>query len=419
MTDSEPTPPPTPIADLHCHYPMHFLAQDREVQRHLPKRPGRASPENITLEYVVRVRRQPGWVAKLRAALILLVAKRMNFSNFESTWRVDLEKLARGGVRIVCSVLFLPFAEIDDSDHDGDFDELLKRLCEVETELEKEPEATRPIAVKSEGDLDTAIKQKRIAIIHCVEGGFYLGRQKDCVAGRIRDLATHGVGYITLAHLFYRGVATNAPAFPMLTDRQYDCLFHQPEDEGLSPIGEAAVRAMYDQHVLIDVSHMRGDALTETFELLKHLDRRNGANPEDYPVIATHAGFRFGDLSYMLDAAAIREIAARKGVIGLIMARHQLNNGLGVGASGNDEERTIRTICSHIDAIRDITGSNDHVAVGSDLDGFIKPTLSGIENVDDLAKLRGPLRDVYGDDAELFLWKNGEGVLRKAFAPRN
>ena len=31
-------------------------------------------------------------------------------------------------------------------------------------------------------------------------------------------LAAHGVAYITVAHLFWRGVATNAPAIPFLPD---------------------------------------------------------------------------------------------------------------------------------------------------------------------------------------------------------
>jgi len=336
MSPSEATGSATPIADLHCHYPMHLLARDPKVQRQLPKRRGRDAPENLTLEYVVRVRRHPGLVAKLRAIVVLIAAKLQNFRTFEDTWRVDLEKLARGGVRIVCSVVYLPFAEIDDGpEHDGDYDELLERLCEVERELMREPADSRPIPVKTEADLNRAIDQKRIAIIHCVEGGFHLGRDQALIAERVRRLAEAGVAYITLAHLIYRGVATNAPALPMFSDRQYEAIFCQPKDDGLSELGEVAVKAMYDHGVLIDVSHMRKDALTETFELLKHLDRRNRALPGDYPVLATHAGYRFGELSYMLEPVTIREIAARDGVVGLIMAQHQLNDGLGIGTISN------------------------------------------------------------------------------------
>ena len=42
------------------------------------------------------------------------------------------------------------------------------------------------------------------------------------------ELAGRGVGYVTIAHLFYRGIATNAPALPMLSDATYNRIFCQP-----------------------------------------------------------------------------------------------------------------------------------------------------------------------------------------------
>jgi microsomal dipeptidase-like Zn-dependent dipeptidase len=194
-------------------------------------------------------------------------------------------------------------------------------------------------------------------------------------------------------------------------------VFPQPEGGALSPLGELIVRAMYEHKILIDVSHMRQDALVETFELLKHLDRVNRADAHDYPVLATHAGFRFGDQAYMLEPETIREIAARGGVIGLIMSQHQLNSGLGVD-DHDDRERTLRTIRSHIDAIREVTGSNAHVGIGSDLDGFIKPTVAGIDDVDDLATLRRPLADAYPDDVDAILSGNAIDALRHAYRGR-
>lgn len=402
-----------PIADLHCHYPMHLLARDPAVQAELPHG-ARRQADNVTLEYVVRVRRQPGLLAKIRAFLLLVAAKVANFRSERDTWRVDLRKLRVGGVRVVFSVLYLPFAEIDDPDGDGDYGELLRRLDEVESELAKEADAERPIVVQTSTDLDSALDRGRIAIAHCIEGGFHLGRDARLVAERIAELKRRGVVYITLAHLFYRGVATNANALPMLSDRWYDRLFCQPDD-GLSERGEAIVRAMYAERMLIDVSHMTEDALAETFELLRALDRESGADPTEHPVLATHAGFRFGEQRYMLGAEAVREVARRGGVIGLIMAQHQLHDGLDVEEEDRDEfDRSVRTVCAHVDAIREHAGSNEHVGIGSDLDGFIKPTLAGIEDADDLAKLRGPLAAAYPDDVDKILGGNAVRVLRAA-----
>jgi hypothetical protein len=139
----------TPIADLHCHYPMHLLARDPAVQRRIPRR-RRGKPDNLTFEHIVRVRQQAGLWPKLRAALVLLLAKWFNFRSDRDSWRVDLDRLRAGDVRIVLSVLYLPAAEINDPDGDGDYPELLQRLDEVEGELAREPEADRPIAVVSE-----------------------------------------------------------------------------------------------------------------------------------------------------------------------------------------------------------------------------------------------------------------------------
>ena len=49
------------------------------------------------------------------------------------------------------------------------------------------------------------------------------------------ELAARGVAYVTLAHLFFRQVATNAPAIPFIPDRIYRLLFPQSRDVGLTP----------------------------------------------------------------------------------------------------------------------------------------------------------------------------------------
>ena len=390
-------PPPeeaahaAPIADLHCHYPMHLLARDEEVQEHLPDREGGTSPSTLTLEHVVRVREQPGVLAKVRAFLLLVIAKLFNNASFESGWRVDLPRLAAGGVRIVFSVLYLPWTEIDDPDRDGDYDELLTRLDEVEAELSREPPETRPVVVKKEADLDRALSEKRIAIVHCIEGGMHLGADESLIDGRVAELARRGVTYITLAHLFYRGVATNAPALPMLSDRAYNTIFCQPKNGGLSTIGEAAVRAMYKHGVLVDVSHMREDALAETFASAQGPRRGNWRGSEDHPVIATHAGYRFGDQAYMLGDDTIREIAARDGgdradhgrAPALRRSRRRRCHGLRRDARCRPRATSARSTKSRAptrmwESVPTSTGSSSRPSPGS-------------TNADDLAKFREPL----------------------------
>ena len=61
--------------------------------------------------------------------------------------------------------------------------------------------------------------------------------------------------------------------------------------------------------MLIDLTHMSERAMDETLDLLDELDRRTGAAPEEHPVVATHAGYRFGKQEYMLTPERIRRIA--------------------------------------------------------------------------------------------------------------
>jgi microsomal dipeptidase-like Zn-dependent dipeptidase len=59
-----------------------------------------------------------------------------------------------------------------------------------------------------------------------------------------------------------------------------------------------------------------------------------------------------------------------------------------------------------------VTGSHRHTAIGLDLDGFIKPTLAGLADMRDMARLERALREGYGDaDAELICSGNALRVL--------
>jgi microsomal dipeptidase-like Zn-dependent dipeptidase len=401
------------LADMHCHYPMHVIAQ--EPRGPLPSGPG------VTVAAMTRTSGRPGWLEKIRAAALRVAANRLNYG--DDRWRVSLDELRRGEVGAVFSVLYEPFAEFDlDEEYGapperGYFGDLLRQIELVEADLRLvDPDGDAHQVVRTAADLDRVSGEGKAAFMHCVEGGFHLGGDPDEIDANVAALAVRGVVYVTLAHLFWRGVATNAPALPFMKDSTYKALFHQPR-RGLSALGVAAVEAMYRHRVLIDVSHMSQRALYDTFELLEQLDRREGRAPTEYPVIATHAGYRFGEQEYMLSPMTICKIAGRGGVIGLILARHQLNEGIGL-ADPDDPAGTPLVLRRHIDAIRGVVAdhTNAHVAIGSDLDGFIKPTMAGIETAGDLATLRAPLEAAYGDDAEAILAGNAMRVARAALS---
>ncbi len=71
---------------------------------------------------------------------------------------------------------------------------------------------------------------------------------------------------------------------------------------------------------------------------------------------------------------------------------------------------------AHIDRIAEVSGSFDHVAVGSDLDGYIKPALTGLEHMGRMGAVQQALADRYGAvDAEKITSANALRVLRGAW----
>jgi membrane dipeptidase len=402
------------FADMHCHYSTHVISRE-------PKRPVEGNP-SLTLKAIGELaRRRPDWLEGLRADVLELIAEQINH---DEDWRVSLDGLIAGDVRAVFSVLYEPFAEFDldqppgTDPEPGYFTDVLEQIGKIEADLaEVDPGTTKHEVVTTAPDLARVTGEGKAAFMHCVEGGFHLGAEVDEVEANVATLADKGIVYITLAHLFWRGVATNAPAIPFLGDDVYRRIFDH-DGPALSPLGEAAVRAMYEHEILIDLSHMDERAIDATFAMLAALDKEHGADPTDHPVVATHAGYRFGEQEYMLSPRTIKRIAERDGVIGLILARHQLNENAGV-SNPDDPAETPLLIRRHIDEIRRCVPShtNAHVAFGSDLDGFIKPTVAGIDTVADMKTLEAPLRELYADDADAILGGNAMRVAAWALGP--
>src|SRR3954453_7590970 len=293
------------LADLHAHYPM------RVVEDITPR---------TTVEQMRKVRGRRGFGDKVRALILKLASILFSNRDWWSDYRISPEYMREGGVGLALSVLYRPFEEMDfeksyaappDS---GYCRKLVEDLDAVESEVETHDSAVIRM-VHNRAELDQALSDNAIALVHSVEGGFHLGDRAEEVEGNVAKLAERGVAYVTLAHLFFRQVATNAPALPFLpTDAAYRWLFPQPEGEGLTERGEAAVRAMVRNRVMVDISHMRPAAIADTVRLLdEELD------PEcEFPLIATHGGYRFGKQEYMLDRDAVLEIRRRDGVVGPI-----------------------------------------------------------------------------------------------------
>jgi microsomal dipeptidase-like Zn-dependent dipeptidase len=382
------------LVDLHAHYPMHLIPGGRDTHDAL-----RAWPSE-----------------SLRARIVDLISRIANYQGPHDEPSVTVERLREGDVGVALSVLYLPFDEMDLGKRYGDppdpayFGRLLDELELVERDIAKHADQAK--VVHTAAELEQCLTDERLAIVHAVEGGFHLGADQAAIAANVAELDRRGVAYVTLAHLFWRGVATNVPALPFLPDWMYRLLFPQPRGEGLSSLGEAAVRAMVLHRVLVDVTHMSDQSLTDTFTLLDQLDPERRK-----PVIATHMACRFGRLAYNLNDDTIKRIAERNGVLGVIDCRHYTTDRRLRNARDRTLEDSVNVICRHIDHIAEVTGSFDHIAIGSDLDGYIKPALTGIEHAGRLRDLQEALVRRYGSErARKICSENAVRVLRARFA---
>ncbi len=385
-------------ADLHAHYPMRVVTD--------------LTPRS-SVKQMGKGKEDPSLADRIQRRILWIAIKLGSNKNWWSDYRITVPELKRGNVGLAMSVLYRPFQEMDlsksyASPPDSDYFELLLRdLKEVEEEVKTHDRDVIRL-VHNRLELEDALEDEVTALVHVVEGGFHLGDSTGEIERNCVTLRENGVAYVTVAHLFYRKVATNAPALPFLPDSLYRKVFPQPKDHHVTKRGRAVLKGLVDNRILIDLSHMDPAAIRETFRLLDEELDPGG----DMPVVSTHAGFRFGRQQYMHDEETLLKIKKRGGVVGLIMAQHQLKDGIRRRHTKNLDE-SLKVIFAHIDKIAEITKSYEHIALGTDFDGFIKPTMGGLESMGDLEKLEGPLRKRYGADAELMMSGNALRVLRE------
>ena len=377
------------IIDLHPHYPMHLAAQD----------PAKAKAGMGALKHPLQ--------NAVRAWALRVASGIGNWQGPNGGPAVTVDTLRGSGVRVALSVLYCPFDEMDLSLAYGDkprpvyFRDLLVQMDIVEASPARHADFA---LARDPASLDAVLAAGKHVLVHAIEGGFHLGDTVEMVARSVAELAQRGVAYITLAHLFWRQVATNAPALPFLADGTYRWLFPEPK-QGVFALGQAAIAAMVANGILVDVTHMTPTSFDDTMKLMDVLDPAASV-----PVIVSHGACRFGGLEYSLSDDQIRAIARRRGIIGLIACSHYMASG---GPTPKNWQDTVATICRHIDHIHDVSGSHEFTGLGSDQDGFIKPTLPGLETPDRLGALEPELTAHYGADvAGMICSGNARRVLQ-------
>lgn len=357
------------LFDLHAHFPMHTKFPPLWVH----------GPPPIGKE------------AEFWAANMLL--------NFQGgVPRVGLDALLAGAPGGIASVLYDPEDEFfqDATPIPGAFDHLIAQLENVEKEVKG-----KVTVLRNPSRLRECVETSERFLIHAVEGAFALGG----VADNVGELASRGVAYVIVAHLFYRGVATCENAIPFVPNAIFDSVLNPQQDRqiGLTDLGRDIVDGLLQQGILADITHCTQLAQNEIFQMAR--DHGNA------PVISSHTGVRCSsDYPLNLSHDAVRQIAESGGLVGIILGTHWLRQPKEqiFGPDGFD------LVFRAIDCLHEWTGSYDHIAIGSDLDGFIQP-IEGCNTYADTPSLVQAIEQKYAGAAGKILYANAVDVLERGW----
>lgn len=299
--------------------------------------------------------------------------------------RSDFEMLVKGGVRVVWAAHYLPeeklFADcplarlgarllVPGSGgklSGGRFPRLLAMMDALEREISRHSD--RAELARSAADVRRITGENKIALVHHIEGShalsFDVGERLDPerIAHNLDVLADRGVAMITLSHFYPNGLTGHVDGVPkdMFLRRFWPFTAICDFDFGieappLTDEGRALLRKLASLPMLVDVAHSSPAARAEIYAEL-------GA---DRPIVASHVGVQaLNPDDYNLGDDEIRFIAGSGGLIGVIFLTYWLHP--------KNPKNGLMHIWETLEHINHVTGSWDHVALGTDFDGFTDP----------------------------------------------
>ena len=281
---------------------------------------------------------------------------------------VDVPRLKEGGV----NALF--FGVVTHPWPHGAYRRALRNLAYGKYVIEKNSEslalATTPAGIEA------ANRSGRIAVLFGVEGMHMLSGRLD----RIEELYDRGVRYITLAHFSSNRFAVTSAS-------------RSGSGARLNSLGASAVEAMNALGMMIDVAHVHTGLIADVCRL------------SDRPVIVSHGATQALRPTFRnLSDEDISSVAGTGGVIGIIYASEWLG--------GHSGPVLLEAVVDHADHIKRLVGV-DHIALGSDWDGFIA-TPQGMRDATDLPALTQLFLDrgYMHDEVEKILGGNFMRVFR-------
>ena len=336
--------------------------------------------------------------------------------------RTDFPKLSQGGLDVLLSTVYAPEKGILDECRflrilrylmpfrwkevysRTYFDVTMAMLDVMEEAVEKsgkgstgKPLAKMAFSVRELEDILSHGDDRPIAVIHNVEGAHSLDGDLD----NLQRLFDRGVAYLTLAH-FYENEAVH-PCFPYPESVQMLGCFQGDRNLalGLKEFGEQVVEKMVELGMILDIAHCTPPARKRIYDIVGNR----------LPIIASHVGaYEVNPSPYNLKDWEIKRIADTGGVVAVIFMNywlmpHETKRGL------NFIARTIKHFVN--------VGGIDHVAIGSDFDGFTDPP-DDLKDASELPKLTQRLvAEGYSREQIVKIWGgNALRVLREGWGKK-
>ncbi|HLD35717.1 MAG TPA: dipeptidase [Planctomycetota bacterium] len=207
------------------------------------------------------------------------------------------------------------------------------------------PRQTTPIEpitlVKSADDLTDLVRRDGMGFLINIEGGNPLNKD----IGMIKVFYDLGVRSLGLTHSVRNDLGDG---------------IHVKNPKGLTPFGKSVVKELNRLNMLIDVAHLAKPGFNDVARIAQG------------PIISSHTGIRrLRDITRNLDDEQIKEIARRKGVIGIMYLPEFIIGGT-LSYQEIAKQKLIcrpRDVVDHIAYVADKFGV-DYVGLGSDWDGY-------------------------------------------------
>lgn len=338
---------------------------------------------------------------------------------------VDIPKLKQGTVDLQVFACFVGPPENKLEKHQA-AKKAFEQIDAVHQLIEENPEDL--VLVTSPNDMRQLRGNLKTGILISIEGGYAVENDLSL----LRSFYRSGVRLMTLTHWFGTDWA-DASGDP------------QPKHQGLTEFGKKVIKEMNRLGMIIDVSHAHDETFWDVIKI------------SEAPIVASHSCCRaLSDHHRNLSDKMLKALAKNRGVVGInflplflradnfkkmenlraeLLKKYHLPENLtdfsDVSQSKAQAFRkeyqkglenlkrempkiNVKTVVDHIEHVINVTGSTDHVGLGSDFDG-ISSTPDGLSHAGELVRITEELvkRGYKDKDIQKILGGNFLRVFRE------